>query len=124
YFMRSGIHDVVDTTALRVINCQTNVLILTVNEKREFVREMIQAGARGYVRKNTPPGDLALAIECVYRGEVFFMPDVAQAFFKEYVLNAGKMEDASAKELSKREHEVLGLIVDGLANKEIADRLQ
>ena len=52
------------------------------------------------------------------------MPDVALAFFKEYVLNAGKMEDASAKELSKREHEVLGLIVDGLANKEIADRLQ
>ena len=31
------------------------------------------------------------------------MPDVAQAFFKEYVLNAGKMEDASAKELSKRQ---------------------
>ena len=52
------------------------------------------------------------------------MPDVAQAFFTEYVLNNGKMDDATPKRLSKREHEVLTLIVDGLANKDIADRLQ
>ena len=119
-----GMNGLEATKCLRAISPEMKVLILTVHDKREFVREMIQAGARGYVRKNTHPGDLISAIECVHRGEVFFMPDVAQAFFKEYVLNAGKMEDASAKELSKREHEVLGLIVDGLANKEIADRLQ
>src|SRR5437660_10712930 len=86
-----GMNGLEATKCLRAICPQTKVLILTVHEKREFVREMIQAGARGYVRKNTPPGDLALAIECVYRGEVFFMPDVAQAFFKEYVLSAGRM---------------------------------
>ncbi len=119
-----GMNGLEATKCLRAICPQTKVLILTVHEKEEFVREMIQAGARGYVRKNTHPGELVSAIECVHRGEVFFMPDVAHAFFKEYVLSAGKMEDSSAKQLSKREHEVLSLIVGGLANKEIADRLQ
>ena len=119
-----GMNGLEATKCLRAICPQTKVLILTVHEKKEFIREMIQAGARGYVRKNTPPSDLVSAIEAVYCGEVFFMPDVAQAFFTEYVLNAGKMDDASPKRLSKREHEVLSLIVDGLANKDIADRLQ
>jgi len=119
-----GMNGLEATKCLRATCPHAKVLILTVHDKNEFVREMIQAGARGYVRKNTNPGDLTVAIECVHRGEVFFMPDVAQAFFKEYVLSAGKMEDPSAKQLSKREHEVLSLIVEGLANKEIADRLQ
>lgn len=119
-----GMNGLEATKCLRAICPQTKVLILTVHEKKEFIREMIQSGARGYVRKNTPPAELALAIESVHRGEVYFMPDVAQAFFREYVLNAGRMEDSSPKRLSKREQEVLRLIVDGLANKEIADRLQ
>jgi DNA-binding NarL/FixJ family response regulator len=119
-----GMNGLEATKCLRAICPQSKVLFLTVHEKKGFIREMIQAGARGYVRKNSPPGELAAAIECVHRGEVYFMPDVAQAFFKEYVLNAGKMEDVSPKRLSKREHEILGLIVEGLANKEIALRLE
>jgi DNA-binding NarL/FixJ family response regulator len=119
-----GMNGLEATKCLRAICPQTKVLILTVHEKKEFIREMIQAGARGYVRKNSPPSELVTAIESVYRGEVYFMPDVAQAFFREYVLNAGRMDDTSPKRLSKREHEVLRLIVEGLANKEVADRLQ
>ena len=69
----------------------TRVLILTVHEKKEFVREMIQSGARGYIRKSTSPVELVSAIERIHRGEAFFMPDVAQAFFEEYVLSEGKL---------------------------------
>ena len=119
-----GMNGLEATKCLRAICPQTQVLILTVHEKKEFIREMIQAGARGYLRKNSPPAELVAAIESIFRGEVYFMPDVAQAFFKEYVLSAGKMDESSPKKLSRREHEVLRLIVDGLANKEIADRLQ
>ena len=119
-----GMNGLEANKALRALCPESKVLILTVHEKKEFVREMIQSGARGYIRKNVPPCELVAAIETVHRGEVYFMPDVAQEFFREYVLNAGKMDDASSKRLSQRESEVLRLIVEGLANKEIAGRLQ
>jgi len=118
-----GMNGLEATKALRATCPECKVLILTVHEKKEFVREMIQCGARGYIRKNVPPCELMAAIEGVHRGEVCFMPDVAQDFFREYVLNAGRMDDASSKRLSRRESEVLRLIVEGLANKEIANRL-
>ena len=112
------------TRRLQTVCPQTKVLILTVHEKAEFIREMIQSGARGYLRKNTSPAQLVSAIECVHAGELFFEADVAQAFFEEYVLNEGKIKDSSPKRLSKREHEVLRLIVEGLANKEIAAKFR
>jgi len=123
-FTMPGMNGLEATTCLRTICPKTKVLILTVHEKAEFVREMIQSGAKGYVRKSTTPSEFVLAIDSVHRGDLFFKPEVAQAFFKEFVLNGGKMEDASSKQLSKREHQILSSIVEGLANKEIADRFQ
>jgi DNA-binding NarL/FixJ family response regulator len=117
-----GMNGLEATKCLRALCPQTRVLIFTVHEKKEFVREMIQSGARGYIRKNTSPMELVSAIERIHRGETSFMPDVAQAFFEEYVLGGGRLEDPKA--LSEREKEVLTLIVSGLANKEIADRLK
>ncbi len=116
-----GMNGLEATKCLKAICPDTRVLIFTVHEKKEFVREMIQSGARGYIRKNTSPMELVSAIEKIHRGETVFMPDVAQAFFEDYVLNGGKVEEA--RELSDREQEVLQLIVSGLANKEMAERL-
>jgi two-component system, NarL family, response regulator NreC len=116
-----GMNGLEATKCLKAVCPQCHVLIFTVHEKREFVREMIQSGARGYIRKNTSPMELVSAIERIHRGETFFMPDVAQAFFDDYVLNGGRVEET--RELSEREKQVLKLIVSGLANKEMADRL-
>jgi DNA-binding NarL/FixJ family response regulator len=123
-FTMPGMSGLEATTCLRTVCPETKVLILTVHEKAEFVREMIQSGARGYIRKSTSPTEFVSAIETVHRGELFFKPEVAQAFFNEYVLNDGKMEKPPSKQLSEREREILSSIVDGLANKEIADRFQ
>ena len=112
------------TKCLRATSPASRVLILTIHEKKEFVREMIQSGAQGYLRKNASPAEFITAIERVSRGETFFMPDVAQAFFNDYVLSGGKLVDASPKKLSERELQVLHAIVEGLANKETAHRLQ
>jgi len=117
-----GMNGLEATSCLRKTCPDTKVLILTIHEKAEYVREMIQSGARGYLRKSTSPLELISAIESVHRGELVFKPEVAQGFFNEYVLSDGKMENSSPKQLSKREHEVLTMIVEGLANKEIADR--
>ena len=110
------------TKCLRATCPQSRVLIMTVHDKKEFVREMIQSGARGYVRKSTSPAEFVSAIESVHRGELFFKPDLAQEFFKDYVLNGGKVESRSTRQLSKREQQILDSVVEGLANKEIAAR--
>ena len=123
-FTMPGMSGLEATTCLRNACPETKVLILTVHEKTEFVREMIQSGARGYIRKSTTPAEFVSAIECVHGGGLFFKPEIAEAFFKEYVLNGGKLENSIPRQLSKREHQVLTSVVDGMANKEIAHRLE
>ena len=118
-----GLDGRVATERLREICPQTRVLILTVHDQRELLRDLIQSGARGFVRKDALPSDLASAIERIHRGETVFRPEVAQSFFNDYVLNGGKLKDSSAKQLSPRERQVLSGIVEGLANKEIAPNL-
>jgi DNA-binding NarL/FixJ family response regulator len=118
-----GMNGLEATRCLRGICPRARVLILTVHEKKEFVREVVESGARGYIRKSTSPVEFVTAIECIHRGETFFMPEVAQSFFDDYVLSGGKLGSANPKRLSPREHQVLTLIVEGLANKEIADKL-
>ena len=119
-----GIDGLQATSSLREVCPQSRVLFLTLHQKQEFVREMIQSGARGYLAKDTSPLELVSAIERIHRGETVFMPEVAQSFFNDYVLSGGKLEDAPPKKLSPRENQVLTGIVEGLANKEIADRMQ
>src|SRR5438874_1919858 len=68
--------------------------------------------------------DHPLVREGVHGGGLFFKPEIAEAFFKEYVLNGGKLENSIPRQLSKREHQVLTSVVDGMANKEIAHRLE
>jgi DNA-binding NarL/FixJ family response regulator len=112
------------TKSLRQYLPEARVLILTVHEKKEFVREAVQSGARGYMHKNTSPGELVSAIERIHRGETVFMPGVAEAMFEEYVLSGGRLGQTGAQRLSEREREVLSCIVEGLANKESAERLR
>jgi DNA-binding NarL/FixJ family response regulator len=119
-----GMNGLEATKCLREFCPAARVLILTVHEKKEFVREVVQCGARGYIRKNTSPVELVSAIERIHRGETFFMPEVAQAFFDEYVQSQGELEVALPKPLSDRERQVLGLVVSGLANRDMADRLR
>lgn len=118
-----GIDGLEATECLRDICPVCRVLILTIHEKKDFVRELVQSGARGYLRKDTSPLELVSAIERVHRGETFFRPEVAQAFFNDYVQRAGGPEALSPRRLSDREHEVLSAIVEGLSNKEIAARM-
>jgi len=109
---------------LQTLCPQTRVIILTANSTAEFIQEVVQSGARGYVHKNASVAELIAAIDRVHDGELFFQADVAQSFLEGYVLNEGRMEESAAKRLSKREHEVLGLIVDGLANRQIAHQFR
>jgi DNA-binding NarL/FixJ family response regulator len=90
---------------------ETAVLMLSMHTESTWVRQAIEAGARGYVLKNALDLELGAAIRKVAAGETVFDPKVEQR-------SALKGERSGA--LTQRELEVLQMIVDGKSNKEIA----
>ncbi|ADB74829.1 response regulator [Geodermatophilus obscurus] len=93
------------------------VLVLTSFSDRQRVIEALDAGAGGYVLKDTEPADLLAAIRSTARGHSPLDPRVART-----VLHA-RRSPVRAAELTEREQEVLALVGHGLANKQIARRL-
>jgi len=87
------------------------VLILSMYDNFEYVRESIRSGASGYVLKNSPSREIIAAIEAIASGGTFYSADIAQK------LIADKDTD---KELTPRESEVLYKMVQGMNNKEMA----
>jgi DNA-binding NarL/FixJ family response regulator len=100
------------------------VIILTMQEDREYLREARRVGAHGYVLKDAAPSDLVRAIESVHGGEAFFTCGGSSALLEELSREI-RGGDASARPaLSPREEEVLSLLAAGLASREIARRLR
>ncbi len=101
------------------------VLALTIHEEEEYLFQMLDAGASGYIPKRAAPEDLLRAIYTVSQGEVFLHPSVAGALVKDF-LGRGSTPPppiAETSTLTKREQEVLILIAEGLTNKQIGEQL-
>ena len=101
------------------------VLILTMHTNEAYVFQFLQAGAAGYLVKQTAPTDLVTAIRAIHRGDSFLSPAISKAVIEEYVRTgeaAGKGAPDTA--LTEREREVLQLIAEGFTNQEIGQQLQ
>jgi DNA-binding NarL/FixJ family response regulator len=98
------------------------VLGLTVHEDPGYLRELLEAGAAGYVLKRGAPSELVSAIRAVARGGVYVDPRVASAFIRS-VTKSGR-GPANVVDLSGRELEVMRLLAQGYSNKEIAAQLE
>jgi len=96
---------------------ETRVLVLTSFSDRERILDAIDAGAVGYLLKDSEPEELLKGIRAVARGESPLSPKAAQAII------AASKERQQTRELSPRETEVLILLTRGLANKQIAQKL-
>ena len=110
------------TVMLRKQAPLAKILILTMHNSKEYIAQMIRAGARGYLLKDGSPAELVRAIKAVHAGEVFFAPSVSRVIVDQLVEGGGRVAEP-VQSLTDREREVLSLIAEGLLNKQIADKL-
>ena len=112
-----GVDGIEATRRLVAARPESRVVVLTSFSDRERILDALDAGAIGYLLKDAEPDELLRGIEAAARGESPLAPKAAKA-----VLTA-RAEERPAAELTAREHEVLALLAQGLANKQIARRL-
>jgi DNA-binding NarL/FixJ family response regulator len=116
------------TEALRSMHPAIDVVVLGISDNKDRVLQFIEAGAAGYVFKDSSVDDLINTIRAVYAGQPKISPQIASAMMERISqlaqlfssLDHGITETA---ELTSREMEVLTLLGKGLTNQEIADQL-
>jgi DNA-binding NarL/FixJ family response regulator len=101
------------------------VVALSGHANREFVREMLKAGASAYVLKSRAYEELLRAVREVMKGKKYLSPEVARGVVDEYVgLSSSGSTNPAFIVLTDREREALQLIAEGKSTKEVADALR
>jgi DNA-binding NarL/FixJ family response regulator len=99
----------------------TRILVLTMHADEAYVNQILQAGATGYLLKDSADVDLLQAVAAVSKGTSFFSPAIARVMLNDYVQQMADRGAADRYELlSEREREIFQLIAEGKANKDIA----
>jgi NarL family two-component system response regulator LiaR len=106
------------TRAIRNLQPHVQIVALTSFREDELVKNALQAGAIGYLLKNVGADELADAIRAAYAGRPTLAPEAAQV-----LIQASRQTTRPGFDLTDREREVLSLLVKGLSNNEIADKL-
>jgi two-component system, NarL family, response regulator NreC len=114
------------TRQIKKLNQEIKVLVLTVHDNEEYVHQILQAGASGYLLKESAVSDLVSAINAVKKGDIFLSPSISKVVVKDYIRHAveGSGDFDSLDILTSREREVLQLIAEGHTNREVAHQLK
>ncbi|MEH2160393.1 MAG: response regulator transcription factor [Nostoc sp.] len=105
---------------------KTKILVLTTFDDDEYVSAALQNGAMGYLLKDTPSEELAVAIRAVYKGYTQLGPGIVRKLLTQFsnpTPTQSPPVPSSLTELTPREKEVLRLIATGASNREIAQQL-
>jgi two-component system, NarL family, nitrate/nitrite response regulator NarL len=108
-----GANGIEATRRLRALLPALHVVVLSMHDNAEYVREALQAGAGGYVLKDSPAEDIVAAIHAVMAGGQYLSAGIA----------AASQRPSGDEGLTPREREVLALIAEGLSSRDIGERL-
>lgn len=102
----------------------TRVLVLSMHADEAYVAQMLQAGAKGYLLKDSADVDLVEAVRAVAQGRSFFSPAIARRMSDEFMQQPGGVGIMDRyTSLSAREREIFQLVAEAMTNKEIAAML-
>ncbi|GAB2539712.1 response regulator [Brachybacterium huguangmaarense] len=114
------------TRAVTALPSAPRIIMLTTFDMDEYVFEALEAGASGFLLKDTPPADLISAVHVVARGDAMLSPGVTRrmlAHFSHAAPSAAPARHPGIELLTEREREVLGAVGAGLSNAQIGGRL-
>jgi DNA-binding NarL/FixJ family response regulator len=118
-----GLNGAKATERLKKVCPAVKVLALSAHEDKAYLRQLLEAGASGYVLKRAAAGELVQAVRAVASGGVYLDPALAAHVAGGFVSAAAAKEALSGTALSDREEEVVRLAAEGYSNKQIAARL-
>jgi DNA-binding NarL/FixJ family response regulator len=102
---------------------ETEVLVLTMHQSEELARDVLQAGARGYVLKSDADENLIAAVDHLRQHKPFLTTTVTEFVLDGYIRD-GADQDASRRAVTAREREIIQLIAEGKSNKNAASLLK
>lgn len=118
-FSMPGIDGAVTTERALALRPELRIITLSMFGEESYYSRMVQAGARGFLLKDSDIGDVLEAIRTVMAGGSFFSPQLLSSLAS----RLHSRDDVSDEQLSSREREILLLVCRGLSNQEIADTL-
>ena len=109
---------------IKKISPESKILVLTIHNTDEYIMEVLNAGADGYILKDANQEELIMAIRSVLSGGSYLSPGVSRKVIYGYLEGKKELKVVSAWDsLTQRERDVLKMIAEGFKNKEIANNL-
>ncbi|QJW92367.1 response regulator transcription factor [Spirosoma taeanense] len=123
-----GMSGIQTTQVISRLHKHVRVLMLSMHNNEDYILRSVEAGAYGYILKDSSSDEMVKAIRMIASGEKYYSSPVASIILSGYMqqLKKGSKQsrDVQPSRLSNKEKEILQFLVDGMSSREIAERLQ